>query len=149
MSDDRYNPDGVAHDGNGTFRVRGYSGLMRVMWGSNKRPTRDQYLECLDDDQSPDPEVDPREVDRYYHPPLYEAVEENHLVRVSAPVEDRLWHTADGAVMRVGDMTDRHISNAMRMLERRGNTDSAGYRVLCEERQRRDALCGAAEGGEK
>lgn len=47
-------------------------------------------------------------------------------------MQDRIWVTRDGQRLLVSNMTTSHIVNALRMIDRHGNTWRADYRERLE-----------------
>ena len=44
------------------------------------------------------------------------------------------WQTSDNRTLYITDMDDKHLRNAIRMLEKQGQTGSYSHRCLCTER---------------
>lgn len=115
--------------------------LRRALWESSKRPTRQQFEEALEDEVlglgDGVSEVEfwwP--IDTYYED-LDSVLDEARAATEATPVQDRLWTTADGKTMRVGDMSDKHLRNAIRFLERSGHHGTLSHVTLCSELKRR------------
>lgn len=53
-----------------------------------------------------------------------------------------VWVSTDGTPHRYGDLTDRHLRNILKLMERKGEDDSAVYDRLTDEETRRRSTRG-------